>query len=61
MTQHTKVYADIIYSHDDGGYYVSVWDHKAKDIETSDVFSDRLDAVDWVNEHYPEANTKTFE
>lgn len=55
-----KIYADIIYSHDDAGYYVSVFDHRGKDIKTSDIFPDRLDAADWVNVHYPEANTVTF-
>ena len=55
-----KIYADIIHSQDDAGYYVSVFGEDGKDIKTSDVFPDRLDAVDWVNEHYPEADTETF-
>lgn len=56
----SKIYADIIYSVDDLGYYVTVFDREGKDIQISDVFSDRLDAVDWVNEHYPEADGDSF-
>lgn len=56
MRQKPIIYAYITCSPSDEGYYVSIFGHNGKDITTSDVFTERMDARDWIDEHYPEAN-----
>ncbi len=50
-----RIFYDVIYLEDDGGWYCEVWDGNCQELFTTDIFSLRNKAERKVKDKYPQA------